>query len=51
MGWPLIFVCMAIYAFVGITELQRGHMFSAMMWFGYAFSNIGLGLMTYKGHL
>jgi hypothetical protein len=43
---PLILVCMAIYACVGIDQLRKGEVGAAVMWLSYSTANIGLWMQA-----
>jgi hypothetical protein len=47
----LVILVMGIYSTVGFIEFQKGNYAFALMWFGYAISNIALAWMTYRGTL
>jgi hypothetical protein len=49
MSGGLIFIVMIIYAWVAIMEFVRGNFSMAIVFAGYAFSNVGLAWMATKG--
>jgi hypothetical protein len=44
-AWLIAFVG-AIYAFIAAEQLLRGNLYMAIVYAGYAFSNVGLYLLT-----
>jgi hypothetical protein len=44
-GW-LIIVTGLIYAYIGLEQALRGNMAMAVVYSGYAFSNVGLYIMA-----
>lgn len=46
MSGPLILVCMAIYACVGVDQLLKANYGGAVMWFSYSAANIGLWMQS-----
>ena len=49
MGWQLIAFVMVLYAWVAVVEGLRGNIAMAIVFAGYAFSNIGLAYLSWKG--
>ena len=43
---PLILVCMAIYACVGVDQFLKGNVGGAVMWLSYSTANIGLWMQA-----
>ena len=49
MGWKLIFFVMCVYGWIAFTEASKGNWPLSIVFGGYAFSNIGLAYLAWKG--
>ena len=49
MSGGLILIVMVVYSFVAIMEFVKGNYGMAIVFSGYAFSNVGLAWMASKG--